>query len=102
MKGRRLQFGQTTRRFLQITLFVIRLFEILYRCDKRYHFNVMLLSRGLLVSKMYETAKGIVLNLIDLIDTYGYVLNGARAYYTNRRYQYPIFCSLVVFYFKAD
>ncbi|PWA54935.1 hypothetical protein CTI12_AA431740 [Artemisia annua] len=44
-------------------------------------------SRGLLASKMYETTKGIVLNLIDLIDAYGSVLNGARAYYTNRRTQ---------------
>ncbi|THF94447.1 hypothetical protein TEA_019229 [Camellia sinensis var. sinensis] len=41
--------------------------------------------RGLLASKMYETAKGIVTNLISLIDEFGRVLNGARAYYTNRR-----------------
>lgn len=41
--------------------------------------------RGLLVSKMYETAKAIVSNLLSLIDEYGYVLNGARAYYSNRR-----------------
>ncbi|GMQ05916.1 hypothetical protein CsSME_00050730 [Camellia sinensis var. sinensis] len=33
---------------------------------------------------MYETAKGIVTNLISLIDEFGHVLNGARAYYTNR------------------
>lgn len=44
-----------------------------------------LVCRGLLASKMYETAKGIVINLISMIDEYGYVLNGARAYYTNRR-----------------
>ncbi|KAH9769897.1 Trehalase [Citrus sinensis] len=41
-------------------------------------------SRGLLASKMYMTAKAIVTNLISLIDTYGYVLNCARAYCTNR------------------
>ena len=41
--------------------------------------------RGLLASKMYMTAKAIVANLISLIDTYGYVLNCARAYCTNRR-----------------
>jgi alpha,alpha-trehalase len=34
---------------------------------------------------MYETAKGIVLNLVSLIETYGHVLNGARTYYINRR-----------------
>ncbi|OWM72186.1 hypothetical protein CDL15_Pgr018070 [Punica granatum] len=36
---------------------------------------------------MYETAKATVKNLIYLANRYGYVLNGARAYYTNRRYQ---------------
>lgn len=42
--------------------------------------------RGLLASKMYKTAKSIVINLISFIDEYGFVLNGARTYYTNRRY----------------
>ncbi|RLM84943.1 putative trehalase [Panicum miliaceum] len=41
--------------------------------------------RGLLVSKMYETAKEVVLNLLSLVERYGFVLNGARSYYTNRR-----------------
>ena len=41
--------------------------------------------RGLLVSKMYDTAKDIVLNLVYLVEEYGFVLNGARSYYTNRR-----------------
>nr|GEU36558.1 probable trehalase [Tanacetum cinerariifolium] len=52
-------------------------------------------SRGLLASKMYETTKGIVLNPIDLIHKYGYVLNGARACYTNRS-QPPLLSSMVV------
>lgn len=46
---------------------------------------MILWCRGLLASKMYDTAKSIVTNLIFLIEEYGYVLNGARAYYTNRR-----------------
>ena len=46
---------------------------------------IYLWCRGLLASKMHETAKAIVTNLIYLIEEYGYVLNGARAYYTNRR-----------------
>lgn len=37
------------------------------------------------MSKMYETAKDIVLNLVYLVEKYGFVLNGARSYYTNRR-----------------
>jgi hypothetical protein len=47
--------------------------------------DVYFWCRGLLASKMYETAKGIVTNLIHFIEQYGHVLNGARAYYTNRR-----------------
>jgi neutral trehalase len=46
---------------------------------------------------MYETAKGIVTNLIHLIEEYGHVLNGARAYYTNRRYLFFHFL-LLLFY----
>ena len=34
------------------------------------------MCRGLLASKMHETAKSIVTNLISLVETYGYVLNG--------------------------
>lgn len=49
-------------------------------------FMCLLYCRGLLASKMYDTATGIVTNLVSLIDQFGYVLNGARAYYTNRRY----------------
>lgn len=37
---------------------------------------------------MYKTATDIVMNLIHMIEEYGFVLNGARAYYTNRRYYY--------------
>ncbi|ESR52516.1 hypothetical protein CICLE_v10023271mg, partial [Citrus x clementina] len=50
--------------------------------------------KALLASKMYMTAKAIVTNLISLIDTYGYVLNCARAYCTNRS-QPPIFSAMV-------
>lgn len=37
------------------------------------------------MSKMYDTAKTIVLNLVYLLEKYGFVPNGARSYYTNRR-----------------
>lgn len=45
--------------------------------------------RGLLVSKMYDTAKAVVNNLLWLVDVYGHVLNGARVYYSNRRFVVP-------------
>ncbi|KAL7140526.1 hypothetical protein ABFS83_09G125200 [Erythranthe nasuta] len=60
-----------------------------------YYWDSYWVIRGLLASKMYETAKGIVYNLISLIDEFGYVLNGARAYYTNRS-QPPLLSSMVI------
>ncbi|KAF6146017.1 hypothetical protein GIB67_033376 [Kingdonia uniflora] len=59
-----------------------------------YYWDSYWVIRGLLVSKMYETAKGIVYNLISMIDEYGFVLNGARAYYSNRS-QPPLLCAMV-------
>ncbi|XP_038977909.1 probable trehalase isoform X3 [Phoenix dactylifera] len=49
-----------------------------------YYWDSYWSIRGLLASKMYDTAKSIVNNLISLIEIYGYVLNGARTYYSNR------------------
>ncbi|XP_072068220.1 probable trehalase isoform X2 [Arachis hypogaea] len=34
---------------------------------------------------MHKTATAIVMNLVSLIEKYGFVLNEARQYYTNRR-----------------
>lgn len=42
--------------------------------------------RGLLVSGMTDTAKGVIENLMELVERYGFVPNGARVYYENRRY----------------
>ncbi|KAH9775001.1 Trehalase [Citrus sinensis] len=55
------------------------------RFTEVYYWDSYWVIMGLLASKMYMTAKAIVTNLISLIDTYGYVLNYARAYCTNRR-----------------
>ncbi|KZV45951.1 trehalase [Dorcoceras hygrometricum] len=60
-----------------------------------YYWDSYWVIRGLLASKMYETAKGIVYNLISLVDEFGYVLNGARAYYTNRS-QPPLLSSMII------
>ncbi|KAJ0106586.1 hypothetical protein Patl1_17456 [Pistacia atlantica] len=54
------------------------------RFKEVYYWDSYWVIRGLMASKMYATAKSIVTNLIFFIDTYGHVLNGARAYYTNR------------------
>ncbi|EEF43408.1 alpha,alpha-trehalase, putative [Ricinus communis] len=59
-----------------------------------YYWDSYWVIRGLLASKMYETANAIVNNLISLVNKYGYVLNGARTYYTNRS-QPPLLSAMV-------
>ncbi|KAI5017512.1 hypothetical protein ZWY2020_042400 [Hordeum vulgare] len=65
-----------------------------------YYWDSYWVVRGLLVSKMYDTAKDIVLNLVYLVEEYGFVLNGARSYYTNRS-QPPLLSSMVLELYKA-
>ncbi|CAN6300387.1 unnamed protein product [Urochloa humidicola] len=60
-----------------------------------YYWDSYWVVRGLLVGKMYDTAKDIVLNLVYMVETYGFVLNGARSYYTNRS-QPPLLSSMVL------
>ncbi|KAL3362500.1 hypothetical protein AABB24_015077 [Solanum stoloniferum] len=65
------------------------------RFKEVYYWDSYWVIRGLLAGKMYETAKGIVNNLVSLIDQFGYVLNGARAYYSNRS-QPPVLAAMIV------
>ncbi|KAL9330054.1 hypothetical protein ACSQ67_005057 [Phaseolus vulgaris] len=59
-----------------------------------YYWDSYWVIRGLIASKMYDTATAIVTNLISLVEQYGFVLNGARAYYTNRS-QPPLLSAMV-------
>ncbi|XP_054825207.1 probable trehalase isoform X2 [Prosopis cineraria] len=59
-----------------------------------YYWDSYWIIRGLLVSKMYKTATAIVTNLISLVDEYGFVPNGARAYYTHRS-QPPLLSAMI-------
>ncbi|KAL6906457.1 hypothetical protein ACP4OV_004058 [Aristida adscensionis] len=65
-----------------------------------YYWDSYWVIRGLLVSKMYDTAKEIVLNLVYLVEKYGFVLNGARSYYTNRS-EPPLLSSMVLDIYRA-
>ena len=38
------------------------------------------------MSGMSDTATGVVENLMELVERFGFVPNGARIYYENRRY----------------
>ncbi|KAG8084106.1 hypothetical protein GUJ93_ZPchr0010g8488 [Zizania palustris] len=65
-----------------------------------YYWDSYWVVRGLLVSKMYDTAKDITLNLVYFAEKYGFVLNGARSYYTNRS-QPPLLSSMVLDIYMA-
>ncbi|XP_027345967.1 probable trehalase [Abrus precatorius] len=64
------------------------------RFRELYYWDSYWVIRGLLVSKMYKTATAIVTNFISLVDEYGFVPNGARAYYTNRS-QPPLLSAMI-------
>ncbi|CAN6484843.1 unnamed protein product [Victoria cruziana] len=65
-----------------------------------YYWDSYWVIRGLLASKMHRTAKSIVRNLVSMIEKYGFVLNGARSYYTNRS-QPPLLSSMVMEIYKS-
>ncbi|XP_066389780.1 probable trehalase [Miscanthus floridulus] len=65
-----------------------------------YYWDSYWVVRGLLVSKMYDTAKTIVLNLVYMLEKYGFVPNGARSYYINRS-QPPLLSSMVLEVYRA-
>ncbi|XP_024028556.1 trehalase isoform X2 [Morus notabilis] len=69
------------------------------RFKEVYYWDSYWVIRGLLASKMYDTAKSTVSNLISLVEEHGYVLNGARAYYTNRS-QPPLLSAMVCEIYK--
>lgn len=49
-----------------------------------YYWDTYWILEGLLISEMHETAKGILLNLLDIIQKNGFIPNGARIYYLGR------------------
>lgn len=65
------------------------------RFQEVYYWDSYWIIRGLLASKMHETAKEIASNLLYLVMTYGFVPNGARSYYTNRS-QPPLLSSMIL------
>jgi alpha,alpha-trehalase len=64
------------------------------RFRESYYWDSYWIVKGLLVSSMPDTAKGVVLNLLDDVDSIGHVPNGGRIYYTERS-QPPLLSSMV-------
>jgi alpha,alpha-trehalase len=50
-----------------------------------YYWDSLWVVKGLLVSGMGESARHIVANVVSLVERYGFMPNGSRSYYINRR-----------------
>eukprot|EP00898_Chlorokybus_atmophyticus_P005193 jgi/Chlat1/5675/Chrsp37S05489 len=70
------------------------------RFGESYYWDSYWMVRGLLVSSMAQTARGVIMNLLHLIELYGFVPNGSRRYYLSRS-QPPLLSSTVLEYYEA-
>jgi alpha,alpha-trehalase len=59
-----------------------------------YYWDSYWVVRGLIVSRMFSTAEGLVDNLLSMLERVGHVPNGARVYYLNRS-QPPLLSAMV-------
>ncbi|KAL9952754.1 hypothetical protein ACROYT_G040049, partial [Oculina patagonica] len=67
------------------------------RFREYYYWDSYWVVDGLLVCGMKDTVKGMIDNFIQLVQTYGFVPNGGRIYYTNRS-QPPFLIPIVDLY----
>nr|QPK67213.1 Trehalase 1B [Rondotia menciana] len=70
------------------------------RFKELYYWDSFWMIRGLIISNMVETAKGMIENLLFLVKKLGYVPNGSRIYYLGRS-QPPLLTAMVASYFAA-
>lgn len=67
------------------------------RFSEFYYWDSYWIIRGLLVSEMYQTARGILENFLSVIDRYGFIPNGGRIYYLARS-QPPVLSGMIKSY----
>jgi len=65
-----------------------------------YYWDSYWIIRGLLVSNMTTTVKGMLTNFRDIITEFGFIPNGGRIYYLNRS-QPPLYTQMVKIYVDA-
>ncbi|XP_047517578.1 trehalase-like [Pieris napi] len=70
------------------------------RFTELYYWDTYWIIEGLLVSGMKETVKGVLENLIELVNKLGHIPNGSRCYYEQRS-QPPLLTSMVSLYVQA-
>lgn len=67
------------------------------RFKEIYYWDTYWIVRGLLISEMKDTARGIIENFLYLVKTLGHVPNGSRVYYKQRS-QPPLLTKMVAQY----
>lgn len=70
------------------------------RFSEFYYWDSFWIVKGLLLCEMYDTARGMILNLASLVDRYGLVPNGGRTYYS-RRSQPPLLTQMASLYYET-
>lgn len=70
------------------------------RFRELYYWDSYWVINGLLLSEMTETARGMILNFVYLVERYGIVPNGGRVYY-ERRSQPPFLPLMVERFYEA-
>ncbi|XP_076064089.1 trehalase-like [Oratosquilla oratoria] len=68
--------------------------------EESLHWDTYWTIEGLLICELYNTAKGMIENLLYLVNQYGYVPNGGRKYLLNRT-QPPYLIPMVQLYLQA-
>ncbi|XP_043471922.1 trehalase-like isoform X2 [Leptopilina heterotoma] len=67
------------------------------RFKEFYYWDSYWIIKGLLLSNMYSTAKGMIKNFVSFVDNYGFIPNGGRVYYLMRS-QPPLLTYMVQTY----
>lgn len=67
------------------------------RFKEFYYWDSYWIIKGLLLSNMYNTAKGMIKNFVSFVDNYGFIPNGGRVYYLMRS-QPPLLTYMVQTY----
>ncbi|KAF7992096.1 hypothetical protein HCN44_001421 [Aphidius gifuensis] len=65
-----------------------------------YYWDSYWIVKGLLLSEMYSTVKGMLTNFVTVVDKIGFIPNGGRIYYTMRS-QPPMLLPMVKIYLDA-
>ncbi|CAF4954130.1 unnamed protein product [Pieris macdunnoughi] len=68
------------------------------RFKELYYWDSFWIIRGLLICNMTQTAKGMIENLLYLVEKFGYIPNGSRVYYLGRS-QPPMLAAMVAIYY---